>query len=92
MIDDENTTVANELGQRVADLEEQVRRLQRTNEVLADRVERRINDEGGAFAAFQAASRLEKTVAERTAELRVLNERLEHELELRQIRPLESLV
>ena len=83
MIDDENTTVANELGQRVADLEEQVRRLQRTNEVLADRVERRINDEGGAFAAFQAASRLEKTVAERTAELRVLNERLEHELELR---------
>jgi signal transduction histidine kinase/CheY-like chemotaxis protein len=68
---------------RIAKLEEQVRRLQRTNEVLADRVERRINDEGGAFAAFQAASRLEKTVTERTAELRILNERLEHELQLR---------
>ena len=68
---------------RITELEEQVRRLQRTNEVLADRVERRINEEGGAFAAFQAASRLEKTVEERTAELRILNERLEHELELR---------
>jgi signal transduction histidine kinase len=79
MNDGKNSSVA----KQVADLEEQVRRLQRTNEVLADRVERRINDEGGAFAAFQAASRLEKTVAERTAELRVLNERLEHELELR---------
>ena len=74
---------APELANRVSELEEQVRRLERTNAVLADRVERRINDAGGAFAAFQAASRLEKTVAERTAELRVLNERLEHELELR---------
>jgi signal transduction histidine kinase len=69
--------------QRLAELEEEVRRLQRTNRVLMDRVEQRINDEGGAFAAFQAASRLEKTIAERTAELRVLNERLEHELDLR---------
>jgi signal transduction histidine kinase len=64
-------------------LEEEVRRLKRTNEVLLDRVEHRINVEGGAFAAFQAASKLEKTVTERTAELRILNERLEHELDLR---------
>ncbi len=64
-------------------LEEELRRLQRTNEVLLDRVEHRINVEGGAFAAFQAASKLEQTVAERTAELRILNERLEHELDLR---------
>ena len=66
-----------------AQLEEEVRRLKRTNEVLLDRVEHRINVEGGAFAAFQAASKLEKTVTERTAELRILNERLEHELDLR---------
>jgi signal transduction histidine kinase len=68
---------------RQAQLEEEVRRLKRTNEVLLDRVEHRINVEGGAFTAFQAASKLEKTVTERTAELRILNERLEHELDLR---------
>lgn len=69
--------------EQVEQLKEEVRRLTRTNEVLLDRVEQRINEEGSAFAAFQAASKLEKTVAERTAELRVLNERLEHELDLR---------
>lgn len=64
-------------------LEQEVRSLRKTNEVLLDRVEHRINVEGGAFAAFQAASNLEKTVADRTTELRLLNERLEHELDLR---------
>ena len=68
---------------RLRDLEEEVVRLRKTNEVLLDRVEHRINVEGGAFAAFQAASNLEKTVADRTTELRLLNERLEHELHLR---------
>lgn len=65
------------------DLEQEVLRLRKTNEVLLDRVEHRINVEGGAFAAFQAASNLEKTVADRTVELRQLNERLEQELALR---------
>ena len=83
MKNDADPTGDKDLLARIAELEEQVRRLRRTNEVLTDRVEQRINDEGGAFAAFQAASRLEKTVADRTAELRVLNERLGHELELR---------
>ncbi|MEJ2533297.1 MAG: hybrid sensor histidine kinase/response regulator [Halioglobus sp.] len=69
--------------QRLRRLEEEVQRLRRTNEVLLDRVEHRINVEGGAFAAFQVASNLEKTVADRTTELRRLNERLEHELQLR---------
>lgn len=69
--------------ERLRELEEEVIRLRKTNEVLLDRVEHRINVEGGAFAAFQAASNLEKTVADRTTELRVLNERLEHELDLR---------
>ena len=69
--------------QRLRQLEEEVQRLRRTNEVLLDRVEHRINVEGGAFAAFQVASNLEKTVADRTTELRRLNERLEHELYLR---------
>ncbi len=68
---------------RLRELEEEVMRLRKTNEVLLDRVEHRINVEGGAFAAFQAASNLEKTVADRTTELRLLNERLEHELDLR---------
>jgi signal transduction histidine kinase/CheY-like chemotaxis protein len=68
---------------RLRELEEEVIRLRKTNEVLLDRVEHRINVEGGAFAAFQAASNLEKTVADRTTELRLLNERLEHELDLR---------
>jgi signal transduction histidine kinase/CheY-like chemotaxis protein len=68
---------------RLRELEEEVIRLRKTNEVLLDRVEHRINVEGGAFAAFQAASNLEKTVANRTTELRLLNERLEHELDLR---------
>lgn len=70
-------------GQRIQELELEVARLRRTNEVLLDRVEHRINVEGGAFAAFQVASNLEKTVADRTTELRRLNERLEHELSLR---------
>lgn len=69
--------------ERLHELEGEVQRLRRTNEVLLDRVEHRINVEGGAFAAFQAASNLEKTVADRTTELRLLNERLEHELDLR---------
>jgi signal transduction histidine kinase len=68
---------------RLTELEREVVSLRKTNEVLLDRVEHRINVEGGAFAAFQVASNLEKTVADRTAELRVLNERLEHELVLR---------
>ena len=68
---------------RLAQLEQEVIQLRKTNEVLLDRVEHRINVEGGAFAAFQAASNLEKTVADRTTELRLLNERLEHELDLR---------
>ena len=71
------------LPRRINQLEEEVERLQKTNRALLDRVEHRINVEGGAFAVFQAASNLEKTVAERTSELRRLNERLEHELGLR---------
>lgn len=68
---------------RIQQLELEVSRLRKTNEVLLDRVEHRINVEGGAFAAFQVASNLEKTVADRTTELRRLNERLEKELNLR---------
>jgi len=68
---------------RLRDLEDEVASLKRTNRILMDRVEHRINVEGGAFAAFQVASNLEKTVADRTTELRRLNERMEHELDLR---------
>ena len=68
---------------RLQELEQEVASLRKTNKVLLDRVEHRINVEGGAFAAFQAASNLEKTVADRTTELRQVNEQLEHELDLR---------
>ena len=44
---------------RLVELEQEVARLRKTNKVLLDRVEHRINVEGGAFAAFQAASNLE---------------------------------
>ncbi len=71
------------MRERLRELEQEVARLRKTNQVLLDRVEHRINVEGGAFAAFQAASNLEKTVADRTTELRQVNERLEHELDLR---------
>jgi len=81
--DQADEAVTPDAQQRLLQLEEEVRRLQRTNEVLLNRVEQRINEEGSAFAAFQAASILEKTVSERTTELRILNERLEHELDLR---------
>ena len=72
-----------QVRERLHELEQEVARLRKTNQVLLDRVEHRINVEGGAFAAFQAASNLEKTVADRTTELRQVNERLEHELDLR---------
>jgi signal transduction histidine kinase len=68
---------------RIASLEEEVAALRRTSEVLMDRLERRMMDAGSAFGAFQVASNLERTVAERTRELQSLNERLEEELELR---------
>ena len=68
---------------RLRQLEDEVASLKKTNRILMDRVEHRINVEGGAFAAFQVASNLEKTVADRTTELRRLNERMEHELDLR---------
>lgn len=68
---------------RVAELEEEVASLRRINDVLMDRAERRMRTQGDAFAVFQLASNLEKTVDDRTLELRRVNERLEHELDLR---------
>ena len=76
-------TGANDTPETVAQLRAELERLRTTNAVLMDRVEHRISQEGNAFAAFQTALNLEKTVAERTAELRELNLRLERELGLR---------
>ncbi len=78
-----DATLPTAVRERLEQLEREIIQVRKTNTVLLDRVEHRINVEGGAFAAFQAASNLEKTVADRTTELRRLNERLEHELELR---------
>jgi signal transduction histidine kinase/CheY-like chemotaxis protein len=69
--------------QTIGQLREELRRLRKTNEVLVDRAEQTIDQEGSAFAIFQTAINLEKTIAERTSELSELNERLRGELETR---------
>jgi signal transduction histidine kinase/ActR/RegA family two-component response regulator len=56
-------------GVRIRALELEIERLRRTNDVLADRVERSTDAQGGAFALFQTAIELEHRVAARTAEL-----------------------
>jgi len=67
----------------IEQLQEEVRRLRKTNEILVDRAEQSINQEGNAFAIFQTAINLEKSITERTSELSELNERLRRELETR---------
>lgn len=70
-------------SKRTAELEAKLTQLSRTNQVLMDRVEHHISQEGNAFMVFQTATTLQKTVEERTAELRKLNLKLETELKLR---------
>jgi signal transduction histidine kinase/CheY-like chemotaxis protein len=64
-------------ARRVAELEARIERLERTNRVLADRVERSMDAQGDAFSIFQTAILLEQRVAERTAELAHTLARLE---------------
>ncbi len=53
----------------VTELQARIERLERTNRVLADRVERSMDAQGDAFSIFQTAILLEQRVTERTAEL-----------------------
>ncbi|MCZ6828446.1 MAG: hypothetical protein O7F73_02450, partial [Gammaproteobacteria bacterium] len=67
----------------IEQLQEEIRSLRKTNEILMDRAEQTINQEGNAFAIFQTAINLEKSITERTSELSKLNERLRKELKTR---------
>jgi signal transduction histidine kinase len=53
----------------VANLREQVRRLEKINAALMDRVERSTDIQGGAYSMFETAISLETMVRERTAAL-----------------------
>ena len=55
-------------AQRIAELQARIARLERTNNVLADRVERSMDAQGDAFSILQTAILLEQRVAARTAE------------------------
>lgn len=54
---------------RVAELEERVRRLEKINAALIDRVERSSDLQGSAFSMFETAISLEAMVRDRTAQL-----------------------
>jgi signal transduction histidine kinase len=70
-------------AERCERLEAQVRKLERINAALMDRVERGMDLQGSAFSLFQAATTLESEVRTRTAELRdalAALERTNHDL------------
>lgn len=58
-------------------------KLRKIVKVLVDRVERSTDAQGSAFSLFQAATTLESTVRQRTAELQELNRQLSREIEER---------
>lgn len=64
------------MDERVAKLEKELAAQKKINKVLMDRVERSVNDTGGAYSLFERNITLQKSVEARTHEL----ERLNHEL------------
>lgn len=56
-------------AERIAELEERIRRLEKINAALIDRVERSADLQGSAFSMFETAISLEAMVRDRTAEL-----------------------
>ncbi|MBL8743126.1 MAG: response regulator, partial [Myxococcales bacterium] len=56
-------------AERVLALEREIKKLEKVNRVLMDRVERGMDLQGGAFSLFQAATVLEREVQVRTAAL-----------------------
>lgn len=65
-------------------LEAELRKLRKINQVLMDRVERNMDAQGrDAFTLFQTAITLEGRVSERTDELTSLTQRLMHEISQR---------
>jgi signal transduction histidine kinase/CheY-like chemotaxis protein len=68
---------------RRARLAAENRALKKQVRALIERVERAVDEQGGAFSWFQAAATLEETVRQRTLEYEQLNRRLTRELEAR---------
>jgi signal transduction histidine kinase/ActR/RegA family two-component response regulator len=62
---------------RIRELEAEIARLRRVNQVLMDRVERSMDTQGTAFGMFQTAIVLENRVRERTAALQETTKALE---------------
>ncbi|WP_338465659.1 NahK/ErcS family hybrid sensor histidine kinase/response regulator [Novosphingobium sp. ZN18A2] len=56
-------------SERIAELEERIRRLEKINAALVDRVERSSDMQGNAFSMFETAISLEAMVRDRTAQL-----------------------
>lgn len=61
---------------KAAELEREIAKLRKINQVLMNRVEKSTDWQGNAFSLFQAATVLEGQVAERTQALRAANEAL----------------
>ncbi len=70
--------------EEIARLREENRRLRKTVDILVNRVEREIDQQGHEFMLFQTAVNLEEMVRTRTEELERLNNRLVEELTFRQ--------
>lgn len=73
-----------DLNTRIAELEHDNAKLNKMVQVLMERVERNVDQQGDAFTLFQTAITLEETVRERTRALKVLNDRLRRELQERE--------
>ena len=65
------------MGDRVAELEREVARLEKVNGALMERVEQNMNLQDGAFSLFQTAINLENKVKDRTRKLEQAMRRLE---------------
>lgn len=66
---------------RIAELEDELRKLRKINRVLMHRVERDVDAQGGdAYSLFRTAITLDARVGERTAELTKLTHQMMHEI------------
>jgi signal transduction histidine kinase len=68
------------LQQRIAELEEDVRRLERVNEVLMDRVERSTDTAGSSYSLFESNLLLQNKLREHTSRLVQMNHDLHQQI------------
>jgi PAS domain S-box-containing protein len=72
--------MSDEQSLRIADLEDQVQRLEQTCQVLMDRVESSIDHTGSAFSLFERNILLEQHIRQRTQDLERANQLLKSEI------------